>query len=158
VKSRIAVLVLLAWSAALRLDAAAAEDKPVQFILIGTASMGPDFHGEFGGHVGPGARIDLALGKEIMITSEAVYDVYWDSIAAAATLDLKIGKWAYVGAGPLVSWATFDGQPVAAFKARLGMKGRHLLFELHCVMAKASAHTWGADVRLFGLTFGWVFR
>jgi hypothetical protein len=57
----------------------------------------------------------------------------------------------------LTTWATWDGAPVTALKARLGMKGSHVLFEFHYIAGAASSHTWGGAPRLIGVTIGYVF-
>lgn len=156
-KRLIAVLAILTCGTVLRLDAEAAQEKRVRFALTGTLSIGSDYEGELGGYLGPGARIDVFLGKEITLTSEAMWILYWNSVAPAFTLNLRIGKYAYVGAGPFVTWATHDRGPVVSLKVRLGVLRAPFLFEFHYITAKPSASTWGATPKLLGMTFGFVF-
>jgi len=156
-KKGIVALVLLAWSAVLHLDAADTGEKTVRFALTGTASIGRVFDGELGVWLAPGARVDFGLGRDLAFTTEVLWITGWQSVAAACSLNVRIGSWANIGAGPLVTWATPDGTAALAFKAHFGWTADHYLFEFHYVMAGPPRPGWGNSPRLIGLTIGYVF-
>ena len=141
------VLGVMGIVAGLALNAAGGEEKKVQIALTGTFMMGARFDGEFGGFIGPGVRLDLKLDKLFMISPEAMLLLYWSSVAPACTLNLRFGL-GYVGLGPMVTWATFDGHGIGLLKAHLGIKGDHALFEAFFIKGAASSHTVGATNRL----------
>lgn len=137
--------------------AAGAEEKNVRFALTGALMIGSDFEGELGGLTGPGLRVDLDLAKVFMISGELMWILHWGSLAPACTLNLRIGKHGYVGAGPFVTSATHDRASVVSLKAHLGYKFGHALVEVSYVTAKPSPHTWWAKPALVGVAFGLIF-
>ena len=141
----------------LTIFAAGEEERNVQIALTGTLMFGSDFEGELGGLLGPGLRVDLNLAKAFMIRGEVMWILYWGSPAPSCSLNLRIGKSGYVGAGPFVTSATHDTASVFSLKAHLGFKFGHGLAEVSYVTAKASEHTWWEKPALLGFTFGLVF-
>lgn len=152
-----AIALVTAMILGLAIFAAGAEEKNVRFALTGTVMFGSDFEGEMGGLMGPGLSVYLDLAKVFMISGEVMWILYWGSLAPACSLNLRIGKYGYVGAGPFVTSATHDRASVVSFKAHLGFKFGHALVEVSYVTAKPSSHTWGGKPALLGLTFGFVF-
>ncbi|RPJ03286.1 MAG: hypothetical protein EHM31_01295 [Candidatus Aminicenantes bacterium] len=140
----------------LALNVEAGEERKVQIALTGTFMMGERFDGEFGGFIGPGVRLDLNLDRLFMISPEAMWLLYWSSVAPACTLNLRFGP-GFAGLGPMATWATDDGHGIGLLKAHLGIKDGHALFEVFFVKGAASLHTGGASPALIGLTFGVVF-
>lgn len=141
----------------LAIFAAGAEEKSARFALTGALMFGSDFEGEMGGLMGPGLRVDLDLAKLVMISGEVMWVLHWGSLAPACTLNLRTGKYGYVGVGPFVTSATHDRASVVSLKAHLGYKFGHELIEITYVTAKPSSHTWWGKPALIGVTFGLIF-
>ncbi len=134
----------------------ALESRTVHFALTGTLVAGLDFEGEFGGFIGPGARVDLDLGQHYIVSPETVVVLSWDTVAPACTVNLRFGQ-GFFGLGPMITLTGDERWKNDFFlKVHVGVRAGMSLFEAVYITGRSSAFG-GSRVALFGFTVGIVF-